>query len=120
MAGPGVPPYGTAIQQAIASGDVKKMTKAAADAEAHLKKYGDVAGGLKNLKAEITRLGGAKRSGVADAIPYGDAIRASIKSGDVAQMKKTAKQAEDWLSKAAEVNKALAEVRKEIKRQGSK
>jgi uncharacterized protein DUF1843 len=119
MAG-GIPPYGVAIQQAIASGDVKKMTKAADDAEQHLKKYGDVAGSLKNLRAEISRLGGTKRAGAADSIPYGDALRASIKSGDVAQMKKSAKQAEDWLNKAAEVNKALAEVRKEIKRRGSK
>ncbi len=111
-----LPPYGVAIQQAIASGDAGKMKQAAKDAEKHLKQYGDIAGGLKDLQAEIDRLDSTKRSSAADMVPYGDALRASIKSGDLKQMKNTAKQAENWVGKVAEVNKALADIRKEIKR----
>ncbi|MEY2441051.1 MAG: hypothetical protein QOJ46_477 [bacterium] len=56
MAGNVVPPYGVAIHQARESGDLDKMRKAAADAEAHLAEHGDVAGALQALKAEIARL----------------------------------------------------------------
>jgi uncharacterized protein YukE len=111
-----VPLYGVAIQEAIASGNAGQMKKIAAEAEKHLKKFGDVSGSLKNLQAEIDRLESTKRSSAADMVPYGDALRASVKSGDLKQMKDTAKQAEKWVSKATEVNKALADIRKEIKR----
>lgn len=53
MAGNLVPPYGTAIQQARASGDLDEMRKVAAEAEAYIAEYGDVAGALERLKAQI-------------------------------------------------------------------
>jgi hypothetical protein len=53
MAGHPVPPYGAAIHQARASGDLDEMRKVAAEAEAHIAEYGDVAGALEKLKAQI-------------------------------------------------------------------
>jgi hypothetical protein len=44
MAGNLVPPYGVAIHQARASGDLDEMRRVAAEAEAHIAEYGDVAG----------------------------------------------------------------------------
>ena len=55
MAGHPVPPYGAAIHQARASGDLDEMRKVAAEAEAHIEEYGDVAGALKKLKEQIAR-----------------------------------------------------------------
>ena len=51
-----VPPYGIAIQQAVASGDLAQMKKAAADAEKHLHDHGDVRAALEALKLEIAKL----------------------------------------------------------------
>jgi HPt (histidine-containing phosphotransfer) domain-containing protein len=56
MASRAVPPYGVAIQQACASGDLERMRQAAAEAEDHIATYGDVAGKLAELKAEIAKL----------------------------------------------------------------
>lgn len=53
---PAVPPYGPAIQQAIASGELALMKSVAAAAEEHLKQYGDVKSALAQLKLEIARL----------------------------------------------------------------
>jgi Domain of unknown function (DUF1843) len=56
MASKPVPPYGVAIQQARASGDLEQMRQAAAEAEDHIATYGDVAGKLSELKSEIAKL----------------------------------------------------------------
>jgi hypothetical protein len=48
-----VRPYGVAIQQAVASGDLQQMKAAAAAAEKHLSDYGDVSAALEALKIEI-------------------------------------------------------------------
>jgi hypothetical protein len=110
-----VPPYGVAIQDAIASGDVAKMNKVASDAESYLKEYGEIGDGLKKLRTEIDRIGGAGYGGDGGIRPlYGVAIRAAIKSGDAGQMKAVAQQAEDWLKQADDVRDALAELRKTI------
>jgi hypothetical protein len=61
MAGNVVPPYGVAIQQARESGDLDKMRKVAADAEAYLAEHGDVPGALKALKSEIAKLEGGRK-----------------------------------------------------------
>ena len=53
MAGNVLPPYGAAIHQARASGDVDEMRKVAAEAEEHIAEYGDVAGALEELKEKI-------------------------------------------------------------------
>jgi Domain of unknown function (DUF1843) len=50
-----VPPYGVAIHQARASGDLDEMRKVAADAEAYIAEHGDVAGALDALKAQIAK-----------------------------------------------------------------
>lgn len=51
-----VPPYGTAIQEAVASGDLGKMKAVAQEAEEHLKEYGNVSAALEALKLEIAKL----------------------------------------------------------------
>jgi Domain of unknown function (DUF1843) len=51
-----VPPYGPAIHQAIAKGDLSHMKQVAAQAEEHLKEAGDVTLALEMLKVEIARL----------------------------------------------------------------
>jgi len=51
-----LPPYGVAIQQAIAKGDLAHMKTVAAEAEAHLKEYGDIRSSLALLKVEIAKL----------------------------------------------------------------
>jgi hypothetical protein len=46
-------PYGIAIQQAVASGDLQRMKDAAASAEKYLSDYGDISAALEALKIEI-------------------------------------------------------------------
>lgn len=51
-----VPPYGVAIQEAVASGDLTKMKEAARQAEEYTREWGDVSSALEVLKLEISRL----------------------------------------------------------------
>ena len=50
-----VPPYGVAIQQAIASGKLDNMKRLAQEAEAHLAQHGDLRVALELLKVEIAK-----------------------------------------------------------------
>jgi hypothetical protein len=50
-----VPPYGTAIQEAIAQGDLAHMKKVAQEAEAYLRETGDVRASLAALHVEIAK-----------------------------------------------------------------
>lgn len=108
-------PYGVAIQDAIASGDVDKMKQTATDAQSYLDQHGEIGDGLKQLHAEIARVGGggSGSGGAGGAVfqpLYGVAIRAAIKSGDADQMKAVAQQAQDWLKQADDVRTALTEL----------
>jgi HPt (histidine-containing phosphotransfer) domain-containing protein len=47
--------YSPTIQEAIATGDLARMKKLAAEAEQHLKQVGDVRAALENLKIEIAK-----------------------------------------------------------------
>lgn len=105
-----VPPYGVAIQDAIASGDVGQMQSTAADAESYLREFGEIGDGLKKLRAEIARLGGGHGGGAAVPL-YGVVIRGAIESGDPAKMSAVAQQAEEWLKQAEDVRSALAELK---------
>lgn len=99
-----IPPYGVAIQDAIASGDHDKMKQVADDAEKYLQEFGEIGEGLKKLRAAI--------GGTAPAQPlYGVAIRDAIDSGDAGRMGAIAQQAEEWLAQADDVRAALAELR---------
>ena len=51
-----IKPYGLAIHQAIAGGDLAKMKALAADAEHHLAQHGNVSAALEALKMEIAKL----------------------------------------------------------------
>lgn len=53
--GPAVPPYGVAIQQAIARGDLAEMKRVAEQAEVYLKEWGDIRGALSALRVEIAK-----------------------------------------------------------------
>jgi hypothetical protein len=55
MPGP-EPPYGTAIQQAVASGDLAEMKRVAREAEEFLAVHGDLRAALEVLKIEIHKL----------------------------------------------------------------
>jgi len=55
-----VRPYGVAIQQAVASGDLRNMKSALASAEQYLHAHGDVSAALEALKIEIAKLEAAK------------------------------------------------------------
>lgn len=50
-----VPPYGVAIHQAIAAGDLDRMRALAAETEDYLRRAGDVSAALELLKLEIHR-----------------------------------------------------------------
>lgn len=50
-----LPPYGTAIQQAIAKGDLSNMKQVAKEAEEYLKEAGNLPAALTILKAEIAK-----------------------------------------------------------------
>jgi Domain of unknown function (DUF1843) len=50
-----IPPYGTAIHQAIASGDLAQMKAIEKHAEEYLKEWGDVRSALELLKSEIAK-----------------------------------------------------------------
>jgi hypothetical protein len=51
-----VPPYGPAIHQAIAGGNLARMKEVAASAESHLAQHGNVCAALEALKIEIAKL----------------------------------------------------------------
>jgi hypothetical protein len=48
--------YGPAIQQAVASGDLKQMKILAVQAQKHLDEHGNVSAALEALKIEIAKL----------------------------------------------------------------
>jgi hypothetical protein len=50
-----VPPYGVAIQQAIAKGDLAHMKQVAKDVEDYLNQAGNLPAALTILKAEIAK-----------------------------------------------------------------
>lgn len=51
-----MPLYAATMQQAAASGDLKKMKDVCNQAEEHLKNVGDVSAALQVLKVEIAKL----------------------------------------------------------------
>ncbi|GEM_PF-1044683 len=51
-----IKPYGVAVTDAIASGELARLKEAHAAAEAHLAEHGDVATALALLKLEIAKL----------------------------------------------------------------
>ncbi len=53
-----IKPYGVAVTDAIASGDLARLKEAEAAAEAHLAEYGDIPTLLALLKVEIAKLEG--------------------------------------------------------------
>ena len=58
---PAVPPYGVAIHQAIATGDLARMREMAKQAQHWLAEHGDISAALETLKTEIARLEAARR-----------------------------------------------------------
>jgi HPt (histidine-containing phosphotransfer) domain-containing protein len=51
-----IPPYGVAIHEAVASGDLERMKAAAQQAEDYLREWGNVPAALESLKMEISKL----------------------------------------------------------------
>lgn len=52
------PLYGVTITDAIAKGDLDQLKQLAAEAEEHVRQYGDIPTLLAALKIEIAKLGG--------------------------------------------------------------
>lgn len=50
-----VPPYGVAIQEAVASGDLARMKQVAQQAEEFLARWGNIPAALEALKLEIAK-----------------------------------------------------------------
>jgi hypothetical protein len=50
-----VPPYGVAIHNAIARGDLAEMKRVADEAEKYLRETGDLRSALSQLKIEIAK-----------------------------------------------------------------
>jgi len=48
-----IPLYGVIIHEAIAAGDVEKMTSLVKEAEAHVKEHGNIRAALTALRAEL-------------------------------------------------------------------
>jgi hypothetical protein len=111
-----IPPYGVAIQDALASGDHDKMRQVAADAEKFIQELGD---GLAKLRA-ATGGGGGYGGGGGGAYGggihtlYAPAMRAAIAANDTDKMKDLAQQAETALKQADEVREALGELKRAI------
>jgi Domain of unknown function (DUF1843) len=53
---PDIRPYGVAIQQAVASGDLQQMKSTLLTAEKHVAEYGDVSSAIEVLKIAIAKL----------------------------------------------------------------
>lgn len=51
-----IPPYGVAVRQALASGELDRMRATAAEAEEYLRNAESVQTSLAQLRAEIARL----------------------------------------------------------------
>jgi HPt (histidine-containing phosphotransfer) domain-containing protein len=51
-----IPPYGTAIHEAVASGDLAQMKAVAQQAEDFIREWGNVPAALESLKIEISKL----------------------------------------------------------------
>jgi Domain of unknown function (DUF1843) len=54
--------YGTAIQEAIVSGDLRAMKLLAREAEKHIKEWGDMSTSLALLKLEIAKAQAPKKA----------------------------------------------------------
>lgn len=53
-----MPPYGVAIHQAIAAGDLSRMKSLVSETEDYLRQVGDVRVALEQLKLEIAKASG--------------------------------------------------------------
>ena len=103
-----LPPYGVAIQDAIASGDVATMKRAEEAAVAHVD---EVQRALGALRGELQR---------GPVIPlYGVALQQALASGDVARMRSVVSQAEATKDLPPEAASALAEVKAHLSQLGS-
>ena len=64
-----LPPYGEAIQQAVAAGDLARMKAVARDAEQFIAQWGNIPAALEALKLEIAKLEAKSGTAAAKAAP---------------------------------------------------
>lgn len=103
------PLYAAAIQEARASGDRDAMQTVADRAAREGAADPEIQKALEDLRAELTRM--------PPQALYGVALQQARASGDVAQMRSLAAQAEG--SSDPEIQSALADVRAELSSRGS-
>jgi Domain of unknown function (DUF1843) len=108
-----IPLYAVSIHNAAASGDLAAMKKTVADAEAHLKTYGNVGAAVEALKVEIAKLELDTKGPIIRPL-YGRPIEDAIKTGDLQKMKTIAAEAKNYKGGdiSAEVKKLNAEIAK--------
>lgn len=83
-----LPPYGEAIQQAVASGDVARMRQVAKDAEAFIAQWGNIPAALEALRLEIAKAEYKGRGGTG-AADSGSGTGGSSSSGGTGGTRKT-------------------------------
>lgn len=103
-----IPPYGVAIQEAIASGDVTAMRRAETSAVSHLN---DVQQALGALRDQLARSGDGGATGGPVIALYGVSLQQALASGDIARMRSVVSQAEASHDLPADAQAALAEVK---------
>ena len=103
------PLYAAAIQEARASGDQQAMQDVLARAERE-------GGSDPEIQSALAELRASMRDKPMQAM-YGVALHQALRSGDVAQMRALADQAEGNSDPA--IQSALADVRAELSRRGS-
>jgi len=108
-----ITPYGAAITQAIARGDVAGMQQVLSQSRAHI---ADLQAAMSALESEI-----AKHHGPAGPVTtlYGVTISQAAASGDVARMKAVAAQADALTDQSPEIKSALASLKAEIAKRQS-
>lgn len=115
-----VPPmralYGVPIHEAAASGDLERMKQMLEEAEQYLEQHGDVSAALEHLKIEIARFEAQQEPvNPTPIMPlYAVPIHRAIASGDLAQMKALASQAETHVTQHGHVAAALESLKLEI------
>ena len=113
-----VPPYGVAIREALASGNIEDMKRIAKEAYAYIGRTELMRDDLRILEDKLGGHAGRVRAGAADMVPYGDPMREAIRSGDKDRMQEMAKIARAWLANARDVEKTLVDLEEALKNLG--
>jgi ribosomal 50S subunit-associated protein YjgA (DUF615 family) len=114
---PHYPMYATALQQARASGDVEQMREAVERARQEPSDDPEVQTALRDVEAELARLGGSGEGHPSNTL-YAVAMQRAAASGDVQQMRELIRRAETEGADDPEIQSALGDLRAALSRAG--